>query len=197
MRSKPRGGGGRHDRPRRPRPPSFKGALDSEGGSRLLTWTFSVHVAFRQELVLHAVWTFRAWSQATDARKTTPGDFEAMSCTSCAKEGEEPGRGGSRSPKNPRSMRTASLRPTKTGAVRSAAAKRGIFHRTFTGRCGACRTLRKFAQISCRYDPRYSIHKHPFTVRGEPLARATALGQIFFAPLAGERFKRASFFVNF
>ena len=35
-----------------------------------------------------------------------------MSCTSCAKEVEEPGHGGSRAPRDPKSMQTKSLRPT-------------------------------------------------------------------------------------
>ena len=37
-----------------------------------------------------------------------------MSCTSCAKEVEEPGHGGSRAPRDPKVMRTKSSRPTKT-----------------------------------------------------------------------------------
>ena len=40
-----------------------------------------------------------------------------MSCTSCAKEDEEPGRGGSRPSRYPKSIRTTSLRPTKIGVV--------------------------------------------------------------------------------
>ena len=36
-----------------------------------------------------------------------------MSYTSCAKEVEEPGHGGSRAPRNPKSIRKKSLRHTK------------------------------------------------------------------------------------
>jgi len=70
------------------------------------------------------VWTWRARSRATDSRRRTSRGFEARSCTSCAKEDEEPGRGGSQPSRDPESMRTTSTRPTKIEVVQERRTKK-------------------------------------------------------------------------
>jgi len=100
----------------RPHPPSLRRVLDSEGalstpyvGPR----TTAAHEACWQKQILHPAWAGRARSRATDARTSTSRVLEARSCTSFAKEDEDPGRGGKQSSRDLDSMRAASWKPSK------------------------------------------------------------------------------------